>query len=240
MLSVEHLDCYYGKVRALEDVSLSVPEGTLVKLLGSNGAGKSTCLKAISRIVKTRAGSITLDGTNLTSLDAAEVVRLGVVQVPEGRMIFPQLTVQENLAMGAFTRSDKKGIHEDYDRMYSYFPILKERRTQVSSTLSGGEQQMLAIARGLMGRPTVLLLDEPSLGLAPVLVEEIFEFLKAEKARGTTILLVEQNAFAALGIADTAYVLETGKITLSGPAAELKSNPKVQESYLGVGALADR
>lgn len=234
MLSVKHLDCYYGKVRALEDVSISVPEGTLVSLLGSNGAGKSTCLKAISRIVKARAGSILFDGIDITSLDAAEIVRLGIIQVPEGRMIFPQLTVQENLAMGAFTRRDKAGIQEDFQRMYAYFPILKERRSQIASTLSGGEQQMLAIARGLMGRPKLLLLDEPSLGLAPVLVEEIFAFLSEEKKRGTTILLVEQNAFAALEIADTAYVLETGRITISGPAAELKSNPRVQESYLGI------
>ncbi len=234
MLSVKHLDCYYGKVRALEDVSISVPEGTLVSLLGSNGAGKSTCLKAISRIVKARAGSIVFDGIDITSLDAAEIVRLGIIQVPEGRMIFPQLTVQENLAMGAFARRDKAGIQEDFQRMYAYFPILKERRSQIASTLSGGEQQMLAIARGLMGRPKLLLLDEPSLGLAPVLVEAIFSFLSEEKERGTTILLVEQNAFAALEIADTAYVLETGQITISGPAAELKSNPRVQESYLGI------
>lgn len=234
MLSIENVSCYYGKVRALESVSITVPDGTLVSLLGSNGAGKSTCLKAVTGLVPASKGRIVLDGLDITSMDAAEIVRNGIVLVPEGRMVFPQLSVRENLAMGAFARKDKAEIAADYDRMYGYFPILKERRNQVASTLSGGEQQMLAIARGLMGRPKVLLLDEPSLGLAPVLVDEIFAFLKEEKERGTTILLVEQNAFAALEIADTAYVLETGNVTISGPAKELVHDPRVQESYLGV------
>lgn len=234
MLSIENVSCYYGKVRALENVSITVPDGTLVSLLGSNGAGKSTCLKAVTGLVPASKGRIVLDGLDITSMDAAEIVRNGIVLVPEGRMVFPQLSVQENLAMGAFARKDKAEIAADYERMYGYFPILKERRNQVASTLSGGEQQMLAIARGLMGKPKVLLLDEPSLGLAPVLVDEIFAFLREEKERGTTILLVEQNAFAALEIADTAYVLETGNVTISGPAKELLHDPRVQESYLGV------
>lgn len=236
MLSIEHLSCFYGKVSALDDVSIEVPSGTLVSLLGSNGAGKSTCLKAISRLVDAKKGSITLEGEEITRLDAAEVVRRGIVQVPEGRMIFPKLSVSENLAMGAYVRRDTAAVNADFERMYTYFPVLGERKSQVAATLSGGEQQMLAIARGLMARPKILLLDEPSLGLAPVIADEIFAFLREERDRGTTILLVEQNAFAALEIADTAYVLETGRITVSGTAAELKQDPRVQESYLGVGA----
>lgn len=235
MLSVKNLTCYYGKVQALDDVSIEVPKGSLVSLLGSNGAGKSTCLKSISRLVKSKQGSITLEGHDITRLDAAEVVRRGIIHVPEGRMVFPKLTVRENLAMGAYVRKDKDQIKADLERMFEYFPLLGERGSQVAATLSGGEQQMLAIARGLMGRPKILLLDEPSLGLAPVIADEIFAFLREERDRGTTILLVEQNAFAALAIADTAYVLETGCIAVSGTAQALKADPRVQASYLGVG-----
>jgi branched-chain amino acid transport system ATP-binding protein len=211
-----------------------VPEGSLVSILGSNGAGKSTCLKAISRLVRIQEGQITFLGRNISRLGPAEAMRLGIVQVPEGRMIFPDLNVHENLAMGAYCRRDKVAIGQDLERMFVSFPILKKRRRQIASTLSGGEQQMLAVARGLMSRPRILLLDEPSLGLAPVIVDEIFSFLRELKRSGTTILLVEQNAYMALQIADYGYVLETGEISLSGSADDLLHNPRVRESYLGI------
>lgn len=234
MLELRDVSCSYGKVQALRGVSLTVPEGSLVSILGANGAGKSTCLKAISRLVRIQGGRITFMGRDLSRLGPAETMRLGIVQVPEGRMIFPGLNVQENLAMGAYCRRDKAGISRDLERMYVSFPILKRRRRQIAATLSGGEQQMLAVARGLMSRPRILLLDEPSLGLAPVLVDEIFSFLRELKTAGTTILLVEQNAYMALQIADFGYVLETGEISLSGSASDLLHNPRVRESYLGV------
>lgn len=239
MLSVESISVSYGKVSALREVTIEVADGTLVSLLGSNGAGKSSCLKAISRMIPLRSGRIVLDGTDITRLDSAETVRHGVIHVPEGRMVFPRLTVRENLAMGAYVRKDRVEVEADLERVFGYFPVLAERRGQIAATLSGGEQQMLAIGRGLMGRPRVLLLDEPSLGLAPVIVEEIFVFLQAERDRGTTILLVEQNAYAALGIADRAYVLETGTVTVSGSARELLDDARVQESYLGVTVQGD-
>ena len=215
------------------DLSLKVEKGSIVSLLGANGAGKSTCLKAISRLVKPRSGSILFDGRDLCQLDPAEIVRLGIVQVPEGRMIFPLLSVEENLTLGAYSRKDKDGIASDREKLLERFPILGQRRKQVAATLSGGEQQMLAIARGMMAKPKILLLDEPSLGLAPVIVEGIFEFLSELKAQGMTILLVEQNASMALAIADYGYVLETGSLVMEGPASLLARDKKVRESYLG-------
>lgn len=215
---------------------MKVDEGSIVSILGANGAGKSTCLKAISRLVKLHDGSIKFLGKDITALGPSDVVRLGLVQVPEGRMLFPQLNVEENLNMGAYCRKDREGIKRDKEKMFSYFPILEQRRHQTAATLSGGEQQMLAIARGLMAKPKILLLDEPSLGLAPVIVESIFSFILTLKKEGTTILLVEQNASMALRIADTAYVLETGNLAMSGPAAELARNERVRELYLGMAS----
>ena len=234
MLELKEVSCSYGKVRALCDFSLTIEQGTIVSILGANGAGKSTCLRAISRLVKLQSGRILFEGRDITSLGPAEIVRLGIIQVPEGRMLFPQLNVEENLNMGAYCCKDRDGIQMDKERMFGYFPILEQRRRQVAATLSGGEQQMLAIARGLMAGPRILLLDEPSLGLAPVIVETIFSFIGELKKTGTTILLVEQNAAMALRIADHAYVLETGILAMSGPAAELLKDKKVRESYLGI------
>lgn len=234
MLELKNISCSYGKVQALKDISISVQKGSLVAILGANGAGKSTCLKAISRLIKIQKGQIRFQDTEISNLMPEEVVRLGIIQVPEGRMIFPELTVLENLKMGAYLRKDYKKIKQDFDKVYNYFPILKERKNQIASLLSGGEQQMLAIARGLMADPKILLLDEPSLGLAPVLAEEIFTFLLKLKRSGTSILLVEQNAFMALKIADYAYVLETGIISLFGEGKDLLKNKLVQEAYLGM------
>ena len=234
MLELKNISCSYGKVQALKDISISVQKGSLVAILGANGAGKSTCLKAISRLIKIQKGQIRFQDTEISNLMPEEVVRLGIIQVPEGRMIFPDLTVLENLKMGAYLRKDYKKIKQDFDKVYNYFPILKKRKSQIASLLSGGEQQMLAIARGLMADPKILLLDEPSLGLAPVLAEEIFTFLLKLKRSGTSILLVEQNAFMALKIADYAYVLETGIISLFGEGKDLLKNKLVQEAYLGM------
>ena len=234
MLELKNISCSYGKVQALKDISISVQKGSLVAILGANGAGKSTCLKAISRLIKIQKGQIRFQDTEISNLMPEEVVRLGIIQVPEGRMIFPDLTVLENLKMGAYLRKDYKKIKQDFDKVYNYFPILKERKSQIASLLSGGEQQMLAIARGLMADPKILLLDEPSLGLAPVLAEEIFTFLLKLKRSGTSILLVEQNAFMALKIADYAYVLETGIISLFGKGKDLLKNKLVQKAYLGM------
>ncbi len=234
MLELKNISYSYGKVQALKDISISVQKGSLVAILGANGAGKSTCLKAISRLIKIKKGQIRFQDTEISNLMPEEVVRLGIIQVPEGRMIFPELTVLENLKMGAYLRKDYKKIMQDFDKIYNHFPILKRRKNQIASLLSGGEQQMLAIARGLMADPKILLLDEPSLGLAPVLAEEIFAFLLKLKKSGTSILLVEQNAFMALKIADYAYVLETGIISLFGKGKDLLKNKLVQEAYLGV------
>ncbi len=236
MLELKEVSCSYGKVRALRDFSLKIEEGSIVSILGANGAGKSTCLRAISRLAKLQSGRILFQGKDITGLGPSEVVRLGLIQVPEGRMLFPQLNVEENLNMGAYCRKDREGIRKDKEKMFGYFPILEQRRRQTAATLSGGEQQMLAIARGLMARPKILLLDEPSLGLAPVIVENIFFFLRELKKAGTTILLVEQNAAMALRIADSGYVLETGSLAMSGPASELLKDKKVRESYLGIGS----
>ncbi len=233
LLEVENLHVYYGQIHALKGISLQVDPGKIVTLLGANGAGKSTSLKTISGLLRPRQGRVTLAGEDLTAMAPHAIVANGVVQVPEGRRIFGQLTVQENLEMGAYTRTDRSGILADLDRVFALFGRLKERRGQVAGTLSGGEQQMLAIGRALMGHPQVLLLDEPSMGLAPVLVEQIFETIKDINRQGTTILLVEQNAFMALTVAHRGYVLQTGEIALAGSASELQANEEVRKAYLG-------
>jgi branched-chain amino acid transport system ATP-binding protein len=232
VLRLDGLDVYYGQIRALKDVSLEVRRGEIVALLGNNGAGKTTTLKTISGLLAPRQGRIHLEDRLLTGSPPHAVVGLGIGHVPEGRRIFNRLTVRENLIMGAFLRNDA-GISDDLQRVFILFPRLKERITQVAGTLSGGEQQMLAIGRALMGRPRLLLLDEPSMGLAPVLVEQIFDTIGAVNRQGTTILLVEQNAAMALSIAHRGYVLETGSIVLSGTAAELSENAEVRRAYLG-------
>ena len=233
LLEVENIHVYYGQIHALKGISLSVERGEIVTLIGANGAGKSTTLKAISGLMRPRDGEIRLGEENLGTLPPHDIVAKGVVQVPEGRRIFGRLTVVENLMMGAYTRNDRNGIREDLDRVFTLFPRLKERQAQVAGTLSGGEQQMLAIGRALMGGPKVLLLDEPSMGLAPVLVEQIFETVTGINKTGTTILLVEQNAYMALQIAHRGYVLQTGEIALAGSALELQANEDVRRAYLG-------
>jgi branched-chain amino acid transport system ATP-binding protein len=232
MLRLEGLDVYYGQIRALKSVSLEVRSGEIVALLGNNGAGKTTTLKTISGLLAPRQGSIHLEDRLLTGTAPHDVVGRGIGHVPEGRRIFNRLTVRENLVMGAFLRNDT-GVADDLQRVFTLFPRLQERITQVAGTLSGGEQQMLAIGRALMGRPRLLLLDEPSMGLAPVLVEQIFDTIGAVNRQGTTILLVEQNAAMALSIAHRGYVLETGSVVLSGTAAQLSENAEVRRAYLG-------
>jgi branched-chain amino acid transport system ATP-binding protein len=234
MLEVDNVHVYYGNIHALRGVSLTVEEGEIVTLIGANGAGKSTTLFTISGLLKPREGTVLLEGDNLSTYSAHEVVAKGVCQVPEGRRIFTRLTVQENLEMGAFTRTDRAGIKQDLERAFTLFPRLKERRNQVGGTLSGGEQQMLATARALMSRPRLLLLDEPSMGLAPILVEAIFDTVREINSQGTTILLVEQNAHMALQIARRGYVLETGEVALSDSAENLRQNEMVQKVYLGI------
>lgn len=234
MLELWGVQAYYDNIQALKDISLSVQAGEIVTLIGANGAGKSTTLMTISSVVPVRAGSITFEGQDITKMSTDKVVSLGITQVPEGRMIFPALTVLENLRMGGYLRKDRAGLKEDEERAFQLFPILKERRKQHGGTLSGGEQQMLAIGRALMARPKLLLLDEPSLGLAPIVVENIFEVIAQINADGATILLVEQNAQMALQVAHRAYVLETGRVIMSGSSAELLANPKVREAYLGL------
>ena len=234
MLEVDNVHVYYGNIHALRGVSLAVEEGEIVTLIGANGAGKSTNLFTISGVLKPRKGSVRLEGDDLSAYPAHEVVAKGVCQVPEGRRIFTRLTVQENLEMGAFTRTDRAGIKKDLEWAFSLFPRLKERRSQVGGTLSGGEQQMLATARALMSRPRLLLLDEPSMGLAPILVEAIFDTIREINSQGTTILLVEQNAQMALQIAHRGYVLETGEVVLSDSAESLRQNEMVQKVYLGI------
>ncbi|HEY6098984.1 MAG TPA: ABC transporter ATP-binding protein [Anaeromyxobacter sp.] len=232
MLAIEDLHVFYGEIEALKGVALEVRRGEIVTLLGNNGAGKTTTLKSISGLVAARRGRITLEGEPLTGVPAHEVVRRGIAHVPEGRRIFKRLTVRENLMMGAFPRRDD-GIAADLERALSLFPVLRQRLGQVGGTLSGGEQQMLAVGRALMASPRLLLLDEPSMGLSPVLVERIFETIADINRQGTTILLVEQNAAMALAIAHRGYVLETGAIALAGTAAELAENPDVRRAYLG-------
>ncbi|MEX2048525.1 MAG: ABC transporter ATP-binding protein [Gemmatimonadota bacterium] len=234
LLELEKVDAYYGHIQALRDVSLTLDKGEIVTLLGSNGAGKTTTLRTISGTIKPRSGRVTLDGKDLTKVPANRVVTRGVAHSPEGRRIFARMTVKENLEMGAYARG-RVDLSEDFERVYGLFPRLKERMTQVAGTLSGGEQQMLAIGRALMGRPTVLLLDEPSMGLAPVLVELVFDTIKDINKLGMSILLVEQNALMALTIAHRGYVLQTGSIVLSDTAEGLAKNEMVRKAYLGEG-----
>jgi branched-chain amino acid transport system ATP-binding protein len=233
MLVLDQIHTYYDRIHALKGVSLTVERGEIVTLIGSNGAGKTTTLRTISGLLKPRAGNILLEGTPIDELPAHEITRLGISQSPEGRRIFARLTVAENLEMGAFARTDKPGIRQDMARMLELFPRLRERLHQRGGTLSGGEQQMLAMARALMSRPRLLLLDEPSMGLAPLLVEQIFQIIRNINEQGVTILLVEQNAHVALSIAHRAYVMETGTIVLAGQAADVLASPQVREAYLG-------
>jgi branched-chain amino acid transport system ATP-binding protein len=233
LLQVDELHVSYGAIRALQGISFSIEQGEIVTLIGANGAGKSTTLRTISGLLRPIHGNILFKGTSITRVPAERIVRLGISQVPEGRQIFSRLTVRENLEMGAFTRRDKGEIADSMERVFTSFPRLKERLKQLGGTLSGGEQQMLAMGRGLMSRPELLLLDEPSMGLAPILVEEIFAIISRINSEGTSILLVEQNAAMALSVANRGYVLETGHVALAGTSAELLANPQVQAAYLG-------
>src|SRR6187431_3005615 len=233
MLSVENLECRYGKVQAVRGLSLEVRKGELVSLIGANGAGKTTTLKAISGVLRPSSGKITFDGEEITHASARRILELGIAHCPEGRRVFPYMSVQENLEMGSYLRRDRAGIEADLGRLYERFPILAQRREQAAGTLSGGEQQMLAISRALMSRPKLVLFDEPSLGLAPNLVERTFEIIRDIRAQGVTVVMVEQNAFAALELSDRSYVLEQGRVTLSGTGAELLDNPHVKSAYLG-------
>ncbi|MBU4361513.1 ABC transporter ATP-binding protein [bacterium] len=233
MLKIHNLNVSYGPIRALKGISFEVKEGEIVTLIGANGAGKSTTLRTISNLLKPQGGSITFLNKDLLSVPAYDLVKLGIAHVPEGRIIFGPLTVQENLELAAWGRRDKIAIQEDLNKVYDLFPLMKERKFQLGETLSGGEQQMLALGRGLMARAKLMLLDEPSMGLAPLLVQDIFRVIRQVNAEGTTILLVEQNAHMALEVAHRAYVLETGNIILEGPAHEVAKNPKVIKAYLG-------
>jgi len=234
LLEVHDLNVYYGAIHALQGISFTVNEGEIVTLIGANGAGKTTTLSTISGLLRPRRGFVRFKGQDITMMPAEQIVRQGISQVPEGRKIFAPLTVQENLEMGAFTRTDKAEIERSLQRVFASFPRLKERLHQLGGTLSGGEQQMLATGRGMMSRPTLILLDEPSMGLSPIMVEEIFKIIQEINSQGTSILLVEQNALMALSVAHRAYVLETGRITLEGTAKELRENPQVKAAYLGV------
>jgi len=234
MLEVNNIHTYYGNIHALKGISLTVEEGEIVTLIGANGAGKTTTLRTISGLLRPRQGSVIFEGQDIAEIPAHRMVYMGVAMVPEGRGIFSRLTISENLDMGAFSRDDKPAISSDLERVFALFPRLKERRTQVAGTLSGGEQQMLAIGRAMMSHPRLLLLDEPSMGLAPVLVEAIFDTVKAINEEGTTVLLVEQNANMALGVAHRGYVLQTGAIVLSDTAEKLIEDPTVQKAYLGM------
>lgn len=233
MLKIENLKVAYGGIEALKGISFEVPEGNIVTLIGANGAGKSTTLRSIMSLVKTKSGKITLKGEDITDLSTTEIVSKGVTLVPEGRRVFPNLTVLENLKIGAYLRDDKDGIQEDIQHVYELFPRLEERSWQLAGTLSGGEQQMLAVGRALMSRPKIMMMDEPSLGLAPLVVRDIFGIIEKIREQGTTILLIEQNANLALRTADYGYVLETGNIVLSGKGYELLENEEVKAAYLG-------
>ena len=233
LLRLTDIHSYYGNIHALQGISIDVFKGEIVTLLGANGAGKTTTLRTIHGLIHPKKGKIELDGRDITTMPAHEHVRVGIGQSPEGRRIFSRMTVMENLQMGGYSRKDKAGLHEDYERVFDLFPRLRERRSQAGGTLSGGEQQMLAMGRALMTRPTLLLLDEPSMGLAPILVEEIFAIMKDINRQGTTVLVVEQNALMALGAADRGYVLQTGTIVRSGDAKDLLEDPEVQKAYLG-------
>ena len=232
ILKVDNINVYYGAIHAIKGISFQVNQGEVVTLIGANGAGKSTTLQTISGLLHSRTGSIEFCGENISNTPSHKIVEKGLAQVPEGRRIFLQMSVQENLEMGAYTQSSS-GIDADLEKVFQQFPRLKERRRQIAGTLSGGEQQMLAIGRALMSHPKLLMLDEPSMGLAPILVEQIFDIIKQLHKDGTTILLVEQNAQMALSVADRAYVMETGKITLSGTGAELAASDQVRKAYLG-------
>jgi branched-chain amino acid transport system ATP-binding protein len=235
MLEVENIEAGYGPIRALDRVSLEVAAGELVAIIGANGAGKTTLLMAISGVVPTRGGEVRFEGRSVTGLEPHEIVRLGIGHAPEGRRIFPRLTVRENLELGGFTRSDRAEMRRDIDEICGLFPVLGQRMGQMGGTLSGGEQQMLALGRALVGRPRLLLLDEPSLGLAPLVVAKIFEVIASLSARGIAVVLVEQNARAALKLASRGYVLETGRITLTGSGTELAHDRRVRDAYLGEG-----
>lgn len=233
MLRISHMNLYYGAIHALHDIEFHVNAGEIVTLIGANGAGKTSILNAVSAIVPYRDGEVTFDGQSLAKVPAYQLIYRGLAHVPEGRRVFAKMTVKENLEMGAFSRKDAKGIHADMDRVYQHFPRLKERRSQHAGTLSGGEQQMLAIGRALMSNPKLLMMDEPSMGLSPILVSEIFNIIREINNEGTTVLLVEQNAHMALSVANRGYVLETGKIVLEGTAQALLNNADVKRAYLG-------
>lgn len=233
MLTVENLNVYYGMIHALKNVSFHVEEGEIVALIGANGAGKTTTLQTVSGMLQAKSGSVHFENQDITKMPSHRIVQLGISHVPEGRRMFANLTVYENLRMGAYTRKDKKEIEESLARVYERFPRLKERTRQLAGTLSGGEQQMLAMGRALMSRPKIILMDEPSMGLSPILVNEIFDIIRSVSESGTTVLLVEQNAKKALAIADRAYVLETGRITMSGNAKDLLEDDSIKKAYLG-------
>ncbi|MGN1111219.1 MAG: ABC transporter ATP-binding protein [Oscillospiraceae bacterium] len=233
MLEIENLEVYYGAINAIKGISFSVEQGEIIALIGANGAGKTTTLHTITGLVPAKHGSVKLNGTDITKIPAHKIVSMGMAHVPEGRRVFAQLTVYENLMLGAYTRKDKAEIAETLERVYERFPRLKERRKQTAGTLSGGEQQMLAMGRALMSKPSIILMDEPSMGLSPLYVSEIFDIITEINKSGTTVLLVEQNAKKALSIANRAYVLETGTIALSGNAKELMDNEQVKKAYLG-------
>jgi branched-chain amino acid transport system ATP-binding protein len=235
VLRVDGLQCRYGKVAAVRDLSIAVHRAELVVLIGANGAGKTTTLKAISGLMRPVAGTIRFEGEDVTGASARRMLSLGVAHCPEGRRVYPYMSVGENLHMGCYLRSDKAGIEQDMTRLFDRFPILRERRNQAAGTLSGGEQQMLAVGRALMSRPKLVLFDEPSLGLAPNLVAQTFDIIRQIRAEGATVVMVEQNAFAALELCDRAYVLEQGRVTMTGTGAELLSDPHVKSAYLGIG-----
>jgi branched-chain amino acid transport system ATP-binding protein len=233
VLSVDNLQCRYGKVAAVQGLSLEVKKGELVSLIGANGAGKTTTLKAISGVLRAAGGKVKFEGEDITNASARRVLDLGIAHCPEGRRVFPYMTVRENLEMGCYLRRDKAGIETDMQRLFERFPILAERRTQAAGTLSGGEQQMLAISRALMSRPKLVLFDEPSLGLAPNIVERTFDIITAIRAEGVTVMMVEQNALAALELSDRAYVMEQGRVTRTGSGTALLNDPEVKKAYLG-------
>ena len=233
MLEIKNLHVYYGGIHALDGINLEIPEGKIISLIGANGAGKSTTLKSIMSLVEKAEGTITWNGTDITKMDTREIVKLGIALCPEGRKVFPDLTVAENLTVGAYLRKDKKEIEKDREWVYELFPRMKEREWQLAGTLSGGEQQMLAVGRALMAKPKLLMLDEPSLGLAPLVIKEIFAIIRQIKEAGVNVLLIEQNAKAALEISDYAYVMETGRITMAGPGKELLTDDRVKKAYLG-------
>ena len=233
MLEIKNLHVYYGGIHALAGIDLEISEGKIISLIGANGAGKSTTLKSIMGLVEKAEGSVVWNGTDITKMDTKEIVKLGIALCPEGRKVFPDLTVEENLNIGAYLRKDKKEIEKDREWVYELFPRMKEREWQLAGTLSGGEQQMLAVGRALMAKPKLLMLDEPSLGLAPLVIKDIFAIIRQIKEAGVNVLLIEQNAKAALEISDYAYVMETGRITMAGPGKELLTDDRVKKAYLG-------